>query len=74
MRTFNIKETNIDNNDPCLGILAVEAFIICSTYNGIKGYSLGQLVFVRDMPKHGSLLSILVSLILNVRTRLPITA
>ena len=27
-----------------------------------------------NMPKHGSLLSILVSLILNVRTRLPITA
>ena len=32
-----------------LGILAAAAFVTSSTTNGLKGYSLAQLLFVRDM-------------------------
>ena len=39
MCTFNIKENYVDKDDPCLGILAVTAFAIFSTKNGLKGYS-----------------------------------
>ena len=49
MRTFNIKETYVDKDDPWLGILAVSAFVMTSTKNRLKGYSLDQLLFVRDM-------------------------
>ena len=48
MCTFNIKETNVGEDDPWLGILAAAAFVILSTKNGLKGYSPGQLVFGRD--------------------------
>ena len=49
VRNFNISQTYIDKNDPWTGILAAAAFVICSTINGIKGYSTSQLVFGHDM-------------------------
>ena len=49
VRTYNIKETYIDNNDPCLGTLVAAAFAIASTKNRVKGHTLGQLVFVHNM-------------------------
>ena len=49
MRTFNIStQTYVDKNDPWTGILAAAAFLISSTTNGQKGYSLGQLIFFRN--------------------------
>ena len=48
MRTFNITETYVDEDDPWLGILAASSFAIISTTNRLKGCSLGQLVFFRD--------------------------
>ena len=49
MKNFNINETYIDGYYPCTGILAAADFSIYSTKNRSKGYSLGQLVFGRDM-------------------------
>ena len=49
VRSFNITQTYVDKDDPCLGILASEAFTIRWTKNRSKGHSPGQLVFVRDM-------------------------
>ena len=48
-RTFNIQQTYVDKNYPWMGILAEAAFVIFSTTNRQKGYSLGQLIFGRDM-------------------------
>ena len=45
MRTFNIKETYVDKDDPWSGILAAAAFAIKSTTNRPKGYSPVQLSF-----------------------------
>ena len=49
VRAFNIPKTYVDKDDPCSGILATSVFGIRSTTNRKKGYSLGQLGFVRDM-------------------------
>ena len=49
MRTFNITETYVDEDDPWLGISYEASFTILSTTNCLKGYSPGQLVFSRDM-------------------------
>ena len=50
VRTFNIfTQTYVDKNDPWKGILAAVAFAIRSTTNRKKGYSMGQLIFGRDM-------------------------
>ena len=53
VQTFNIStQTYVDKNDPWTGILAAEAFAICSKTNGQKGYSPGQLIFFRDVILH----------------------
>ena len=49
VRTFNIKQTYVDKDDPWLGILATAAFAICSTKNRLKGYNPGQLLSGHDM-------------------------
>ena len=49
MRTFNIQQTYVDENDPWTGILDAAAFAIISTANILIGYTLGQLIFGRDM-------------------------
>ena len=49
MRTFNIKETFVDEDDPWSGILAAVAFTICQTTNMLKGYRPRQLLFGCDM-------------------------
>ena len=49
VRTFNIKETYIDKDDPWSGILAVEAFLIRSTTNKLKIYITRQLLLGCDM-------------------------
>ena len=46
VRNFNIKETYVDKDDPLSGILAAAAFSILSTSTRLKGYSVGQIVFV----------------------------
>ena len=49
VRTFNIQQTYVDENDLWTGILAASAFSIRSTTNKQKGYSPGQLIFGRDI-------------------------
>ena len=49
MRTFNVQQTYVDENDPWTGILAAAAFAIRSTTSRKKGYIPGQLIFGRDM-------------------------
>ena len=49
MWTYDIKENYVDKDNPWSGILAAAAFVIFSTLNRLKGYSLGQLLFGRDM-------------------------
>ena len=49
MRTYNIKETYVDKDDPWSGILATTMFVIFSTENRLKVYSTYQLVFGNDM-------------------------
>ena len=41
VRTYNIKETYIDKDEPWSGILSASAFTIISTENRLKGYSPG---------------------------------
>ena len=45
MRTFNIKETCVDEDDTWLVIFAAAALAILSTLNKLKSCSLGLLVF-----------------------------
>ena len=47
--TCKIKETYADKDDPWQGILSASAFENFSTTNGLKCYSMGQLVFAHDM-------------------------
>ena len=49
VRTYNIKETYVDKDDPWLGILAASEFASFSTENSLKGYNPGQFVFGYDM-------------------------
>ena len=50
LRTFSIStQTHVDKNDPWTGILASSEFAIHSTSNREKGYSLGHLIFGRNM-------------------------
>ena len=44
----NINQLYVEEDEPWFGIVAAEVFEIRTTSNGIKGYSLGQLVFVCD--------------------------
>ena len=49
MRIFNISETYVDKDDPWLRFFSESEFGMFSTTNRLKGYSLGQLSFGRDM-------------------------
>ena len=49
VRTFNIAETYVDKDDSCSGILSASEFTIISTKNSLKYFSLGQLLFGRDL-------------------------
>ena len=49
MRTFNIKETYVEKDDPWSGILEAEEFVIFSTTNRLNVCSPGKVVFGRDM-------------------------
>ena len=49
VRHCNFTQTYVDKYYPWLEILAASEFAILSTKNWLKGYSLGQLVFGRDM-------------------------
>ena len=49
VRTCNITQSYVEKDDLWLGILAAAEFVIFSTTNRIKGYSLGKLIFGRDM-------------------------
>ena len=49
VRTCNITQTYVDKDDPWSVTLATASFKICSTTIMLKGYSLGPLVFGRDM-------------------------
>ena len=49
VRYFNIPQTYVDKNDPRTGILDAAAFAIRSTIIRQKVYSMGQLIFCRDM-------------------------
>ena len=49
VRSYNIKEKYLDKAEMCLGISEAAELTIISTENRLIGYSLGQLVFFRDM-------------------------
>ena len=49
VRTFNIQQTYVYENDPWTGILSAAAFVILSTTNNKKGYSPDQLIFGCDI-------------------------
>ena len=49
VRTFELQENYLDEDDPWAGILAATAFAIRSTYHTTLQKSPGQLVFGRDM-------------------------
>ena len=49
VQKYKIKDTYRYEDYPWLVILAAAVFKILSTTNRLKGYSLGQLVFGRDM-------------------------
>ena len=48
MRTCNITQTYVDEDDPRLGILAAESLKTISTTNWLKVYSPDQLLFGYD--------------------------
>ena len=49
VRTCNITQTYVDEDDPWSGILDAALFTIKSKTNRLKGYSPGQLLFGSDM-------------------------
>ena len=49
VRTYNIKETYVDKDDPWSGILSAALLVICSTENRLKVYSPVQLLSGRYM-------------------------
>ena len=49
VRTYNLHETYVDTDNPWMGILAEDAFVIRSTYHRTKGKIPGQIVFDQDM-------------------------
>ena len=49
VRDFNIQHTYVEKNYQWTGMLDASEFEISSTTNTQKGYSLGQLIFGRDM-------------------------
>ena len=49
VRNYNIKDTCVNEDEPCLGILAATGITIFPTAIGLKGYIWVQLVFRRYM-------------------------
>jgi transposase InsO family protein len=49
IRTFELEDNYLDNDDPWAGILSATAFAIRSTYHTTLQATPGQLVFGRDM-------------------------
>ena len=49
VRTSNIQQTHVDENEPWMSIFAAAVFAIRSTTNTQKGYSPFQLIFGHDM-------------------------
>ena len=49
VQNFNIKQPNVDEDDPWIGILSATEFVNILTTNRLKGYNLGNLLFGRDM-------------------------
>ena len=49
VQTYNLHETSVDDANPCMVILAADAFMVRCTYHRTKGKFLGQQVFGRDM-------------------------
>ena len=49
VRTFELEDTYMDEEDPWSGILAATAFAVHSTYHTTLQATPGQLVFGRDM-------------------------
>ena len=49
VRTFELEDTCMDEDDPWAGTLAATVFAVCSTYHTILQATPAQLVFGRDM-------------------------
>jgi hypothetical protein len=49
VRTFDLEENYLDDNDPWKGILSATAFAVRSTYHTTLKKTPGQLIFGRDM-------------------------
>lgn len=49
IRSFELQDNYLDEDDPWKGILSATAFAVCSTYHTTLKKSPGQLVFGRDM-------------------------
>jgi len=49
IRTFELEDNYLDEDDPWKGILAATAFAVCSMYHTTLQKTLEQLVFSRDM-------------------------
>jgi hypothetical protein len=49
IRTFELEDNYLDEEDPWKGILSATAFAICSTFHTTLNHTPGQLVFGRDM-------------------------
>ena len=49
VRSYDLKETYVDNADPWMGILAAAAFVVRSTYHRTKPKIPGQLVLGQDI-------------------------
>ena len=49
VRTFNISQTYVDEDDRWTGILSAASFAILSTTNRQRVYSMGQLIFGLEM-------------------------
>ena len=49
IKTFEVQDRDMDEEDPWIGILSAVAWAICSTYHTTMQATPGQLVFGRDM-------------------------
>ena len=49
MLTYNLQEHYVDQYDPWMVILDAGLFAVFSIIHTLRGYTLGRLVFVRDM-------------------------
>ena len=52
VRTYNIQEAYAYEGDLCMGILSDVVFVIHSTQNMLRGYTLVQLVFGHNIILH----------------------